>query len=381
MLQIQLKTYWLYSKSLFLTYLRYHRYGSYIKKDFSEYFQILKISEDSDQHTARESFLKLAKIYHPDSNHPQANSETFHKIENAYKNILEKFSQERRSVNDCEGEYGLYYEQKKKEAQEEEYDIKHTAPQHRQYLSFEGIGIGTPSQRQKQFTTYKAMRAAENIVNYKVQKLSEESESSSLVAKDIKKMKNIQTRYGIDRLVEDKIQESMARGDFDNLPNAGKPLKFQNYNPFVDNITHKLNEVLIDNGYAPEWVMLEREIRQDKMRIKKKIENCRCKLGPCPLTIKEKGIWTKFLSNLKSEVEDLNKKIDKYNLVVPIMSKQTVHFPFVKVCEKILHESSSRDQNKNENQSENTVSENLKTSNALEEEFGFKTLISILKGR
>lgn len=50
-------------------------------------------------------------------------------------------------------------------------------------------------------------------------------------------------RYGIDRIVEDMIQEAMARGEFDNLSNAGKPLQNQNYNPYVDTVTHKLNEV------------------------------------------------------------------------------------------------------------------------------------------
>lgn len=36
----------------------------------------------------------------------------------------------------------------------------------------------------------------------------------------------------------------MARGDFDNLSNAGKPLETRNHNPYVDTVTHKLNEVV-----------------------------------------------------------------------------------------------------------------------------------------
>lgn len=47
----------------------------------------------------------------------------------------------------------------------------------------------------------------------------------------------------MERVVEDLIQESMAKGEFDNLPNAGKPLQHDNYNPFVDIATHKLNQV------------------------------------------------------------------------------------------------------------------------------------------
>ena len=65
----------------------------------------------------------------------------------------------------------------------------------------------------------------------------------------------------MDRLVEDLIAESMARGDFDNLPGAGKPIQYSDHNPYVDTMTHNLNKILINNGYVPEWVTLEKDIR------------------------------------------------------------------------------------------------------------------------
>ena len=72
---------------------------------------------------------------------------------------------------------------------------------------------------------------------------------------------SLNSRNAMDRLVEDLIQESMARGDFDNLPGKGKPLKYTNHNPLVDTTTHNLNKILIDNGFTPEWIELQREIR------------------------------------------------------------------------------------------------------------------------
>lgn len=54
---------------------------------------------------------------------------------------------------------------------------------------------------------------------------------------------DIKTKYGFDRLVEDLIQESISKGEFENLSGKGKPLKDQNTNPYVDFTTHKLNEV------------------------------------------------------------------------------------------------------------------------------------------
>jgi DnaJ family protein C protein 28 len=48
----------------------------------------------------------------------------------------------------------------------------------------------------------------------------------------------------MDRLVEDLIQESMSRGEFDNLAGSGKPLRHQASNPYVDFVTHKMNQVM-----------------------------------------------------------------------------------------------------------------------------------------
>lgn len=59
------------------------------------------------------------------------------------------------------------------------------------------------------------------------------------------KKHDIKTKYGFDRLVEDLIQESMSKGEFENLSGKGKPLQDQNRNPYVDFTTHKLNEVRI----------------------------------------------------------------------------------------------------------------------------------------
>lgn len=78
------------------------------------------------------------------------------------------------------------------------------------------------------------------------------AEEGALLTKNRTKH-NIKTKYGLDRLVEDLIQESMSKGEFNNLSSSGEPLaSHQNRNPYVDFVTHKLNEVLIDNGFTPE---------------------------------------------------------------------------------------------------------------------------------
>ena len=61
--------------------------------------------------------------------------------------------------------------------------------------------------------------------------------------------------------MEDLIAEAMARGDFDNLPGMGKPLPDRcNTNPMVDPLTYNLNKIVINTGFAPEWITLNKDI-------------------------------------------------------------------------------------------------------------------------
>lgn len=71
------------------------------------------------------------------------------------------------------------------------------------------------------------------------------AEENALWDKSATKHKHkIKTKYGLERLVEDLIQESMSKGEFSNLSGCGKPLRKQEYgNPYVDFTTHKINEV------------------------------------------------------------------------------------------------------------------------------------------
>ena len=61
--------------------------------------------------------------------------------------------------------------------------------------------------------------------------------------------------------MEDLIADAMNKGEFDNISGKGKPLDFTERNPLVDSDTHNINKILINNGYMPEWISLEREIK------------------------------------------------------------------------------------------------------------------------
>ncbi|KAL3273727.1 hypothetical protein HHI36_015156 [Cryptolaemus montrouzieri] len=287
------------------------------KVDYKRCYEILQIEEGSDQEQIREAYLRLVKRYHPDSGSIDACVEKFYEIDEAFRTLSVKLSKERWEQEEIE-----------------EQDIKHTAPQHRQYLSYDGYGVGNPFQREKQYIKQRAIRASQNVFKHRVEKATAD-EHALMKKKSLRH--DIKTKYGLDRLVEDLIQESMSKGQFNKLAGVGKPLKEKhNRNPYVDFITHKLNEVLIDNGFTPEWITLNKEIRQELGVLRNSLLEDRKYFGKYPLNGKDLQRWESCISKYKTHVKDLNIKIDKFNLVVPILDKQFFHIDLNRESEKIL---------------------------------------------
>jgi DnaJ family protein C protein 28 len=129
----------------------------------------------------------------------------------------------------------------------------------------------------------------------------------------------------------------MSRGEFRNLSGSGKPLpSYQNRNPYVDFVTHKLNEVLIDNGFTPEWITLHKEIREDIQHLRASLAVERSYLDPYPLSPEGNDDWNKIVNQYENLTEQINKKIAKFNLVVPILDKQMIQIDLKKETEKVL---------------------------------------------
>lgn len=70
-----------------------------------------------------------------------------------------------------------------------------------------------------------------------------------------------------DSYIEDAITEAQARGEFDNLPGAGKPIKIQT-NPLAPELDFAFSR-LKNAGYKPAWMELDEEIKaaQEKLQL------------------------------------------------------------------------------------------------------------------
>jgi DnaJ family protein C protein 28 len=119
-------------------------------------------------------------------------------------------------------------------------------------------------------------------------------------------------------LVEQRIQEAMAAGTFDNLPGAGKPLNLDR-NPYLDGSLELAYGLLKNNGYAPEWIARDKEIRQE-------LEAARTHLRVAwkgrQADPADDSSWQAAVTRFEKVLAQLNQKIDNLNLIVPISSCQ-----------------------------------------------------------
>lgn len=273
----------------------------------------------------REAYIKLAKLYHPDCGRSTADASKFSQIEQAYRVVLDHVT----TVAVTGPEVT------EQEFEKVVFDINHTAPQHRQYLEYEGIGIGSPSKREKQYQQYRVQRASDKVIDFKTMQFGDKE--TSIAEPEKRAIRRSKHSKVIDRLVEDLIQEAMSKGEFKNLSGSGKPLKLEQ-ELFVDSTTRRLNKVLIESGFAPEWISLEKEIRQDVKELREVLLTERSKLGPSPLTLQGFNQWNHTLKDFENKLCLVNKKIDKFNMIVPILTKQKVHVNFHREVTRVLED-------------------------------------------
>ncbi|MDP9310675.1 MAG: DUF1992 domain-containing protein [Chloroflexota bacterium] len=115
-------------------------------------------------------------------------------------------------------------------------------------------------------------------------------------------------------LVEQRIQEGMEQGLFDNLRGAGQPLNLDE-DRFVPDDMKMAFRMLRSSGLAPLWVDMNKEIREDIARMHRFRAHVHSQ-------------WTR-ISSIEREhrrdeyvqrVKEINSKILSYNIIAPSSS-------------------------------------------------------------
>lgn len=117
-------------------------------------------------------------------------------------------------------------------------------------------------------------------------------------------------------LVERLIQEAMAEGKFDNLPGKGKPLDLKE-NPHLEPGQEWAFGLLKRNGFAPEWIERDKAIRQEMadMRARLRLAWQQQQADPA-----DEGRWPIAVAKFEERLHKLNRQIDDFNLIVPVLS-------------------------------------------------------------
>ncbi len=127
-------------------------------------------------------------------------------------------------------------------------------------------------------------------------------------------------------LVEQRIQEGIENGAFDNLAGAGKPLNLEE-DAMVPEDLRMAYRLLRSNGLAPLWVQVNREIRDDVERLAR-------------FRTFVAGRWREsnevqqahHRSEYAARVRDINDRILNYNITAPSL---LVHFPMLIMADEM----------------------------------------------
>ena len=133
--------------------------------------------------------------------------------------------------------------------------------------------------------------------------------------------------------VSKQIQEAMERGDFKDLPGKGKPQQ-RNDNPYIPLAVRTVNQMLKDNGFAPRWIEVDKEIRVETEQVDKLIENLKGRRRRLEAQLRAQPLKrdairsvfemerTRALETYIARLQQLNKKIQQWNLMMPLRDKQ-----------------------------------------------------------
>ncbi|XP_062117425.1 uncharacterized protein LOC133831229 [Humulus lupulus] len=127
----------------------------------------------------------------------------------------------------------------------------------------------------------------------------------------------VRSETDIINVVEQRIWHSMEEGEFENLAGKGKPLKLDSSNPHADPAEDTLYRILSKNNCAPEWVELNKEIRNQICEWRSSLKKAcskKCNNGGGE---SDNSDWLQSSEALKMQLKDINNKVFRYNLIVP----------------------------------------------------------------
>jgi DnaJ family protein C protein 28 len=134
-----------------------------------------------------------------------------------------------------------------------------------------------------------------------------------------------------DHAVDEIIRRAMERGDFDNLPGKGKPLKLQK-NPYEDPTWSMAFRALQSSGFTLPWMEARRQIERDLEAARHSLYRSWKWRESALAEGSSRGWveveWNRAVDEFREKINALNERIFSYNLEVPseLFQRQRINY-------------------------------------------------------
>jgi hypothetical protein len=135
----------------------------------------------------------------------------------------------------------------------------------------------------------------------------------------------------IEIIADRKIRDAQEEGLFDNLPGKGQPLNLD-FDPRVPPELRAAYRMMKDAQLLPDWIQLDKEIRQRQSQWEARVEAYAARREEDVARRPARGgkgydedldrSRERFLYRAAEGLCELNRMIDRLNLMVPVISRQ-----------------------------------------------------------
>lgn len=142
----------------------------------------------------------------------------------------------------------------------------------------------------------------------------------------------------IEIIADRKIRDAQDEGAFDNLPGKGQPLNLD-FDPRVPPELRAAYRMMKDAQLLPDWIQLHKEIRQRQAQWDARVEayavrreedaTHRPARGGTGIDADLDRARERFLYRAAEGLCELNRMIDRFNLMVPVVSRQRLRIDVV----------------------------------------------------
>jgi DnaJ family protein C protein 28 len=124
-----------------------------------------------------------------------------------------------------------------------------------------------------------------------------------------------------DKLVEEKLREAIANGEFDDLPGKGRPQDLR-INPYVPADERMAQDMLRAQGFGLPWIEERRDLLREREALLRALHTSWQRHGGALPTAaqrnRERARWESAVAAFRRDAEALNARIRSHNFTVPV---------------------------------------------------------------